>query len=944
MKTCVLALEAMPATLRDDAMARRDRVAGAQPDVVKSLEQRVDSRCATLFCVSEFLARVVLRQGDDVAAALDAGRFDAAPAATLDPPSSDPSAVPDSCAAPTLDELPEVAPEEDLRRQRNLEQALIAWHDLLGHRDTVQTLHALSDLADGCVRLACRHALEADGARHTGALAPPLVVAMGKLGGRELNFSSDVDLVILHPDHPEHERRYVRLAQQIVRWLDAPTAAGRVCRVDVRLRPFGGTGPLSLSLNAFERYLQTHARDWERYAYVKARVLTGKPDDVERLEDMIRGFVYRRYLDFGVFDALRDTKSLIEAEVERRDRRDDLKRGSGGIREIEFVAQAFQLLRGGRLRALQTRSLHEAVAGLDAAAGLSPARINDLLSAYDYLRHVENRVQMHDDRQVHSLPDDEAGRARVAASLGVESEAMLTTLSGHRQRVRAVFNSVLATDEPDREARALRALWQSAADPDALASALQNVSPVPDEPFASALASLGSSRSLARLDAQSRARLDRLMPALIAAALHTPRPGRTLTRLARVVEGVGRRSAYFALLNERPQARQRLVDLCAASRRITNDVAEHPLLLDSLIRLNVDDLPDTSARGTQLADALHGIEPGDMDALTDALAQFKGGAQFEVAVADLSSQLPIMRVSDHLTAIAESVLEAVFEAARRDIERRYGRLPGNGGQFCVVAYGKLGGIELGYGSDLDLVFLYDDEEVGTPAVSDGPRGLDSSMYFARLVQRFVGLATATTRAGTLFDVDMRLRPSGNSGPLVSRLSAYAGYQRERAWTWEHQALLRARAVVGDASLAARFDALRREVLCTAREPAALRKDVLTMRTRMAKAHRPAKGRFHVKHDAGGLTDVEFLVQHALLAGAAKAPDLVRFSDHVRHLDALIRSRQLGEQVAEALRSAYLDYRTHLHRRALDDGEVVVADDRFAEHRERVRDIWQAQFG
>ncbi|MEO1573629.1 MAG: bifunctional [glutamate--ammonia ligase]-adenylyl-L-tyrosine phosphorylase/[glutamate--ammonia-ligase] adenylyltransferase [Pseudomonadota bacterium] len=920
MKTTPLTLVHASSARQAHAQASLARVSAAAPEILEELREiSGDDADAALSC-SDYLCDVIVQQPAVIATALERGALT-------------------SPVAPAIDDLAPHEPEDDLRRQRHREMFTIAWHDLTGARQTRDTLRALSDLADVLIQEACSRALTADADRYGEALAPPLIVAMGKLGGGELNFSSDVDLVFLHPDGSE-EQRYLKLARDIVRWLDAPMATGRVHRVDVRLRPFGRTGALSLSLGAFERYLQTHARDWERYAYVKARVLTGNASDVEQLDALISAFVYRRYLDFGVFDALRDTKALIEAEVARSDRAQDLKRGAGGIREVEFITQAFQLLRGGRWRALQTPSLHEALSALDATERVTNVDVPTLLAAYDALRHVENRVQMLANRQVHSVPDDAVDLERVAAAMGQSVPSFSNALAGHRARVRASFERVLVPEPSDDDCDQLRPLWQAAPDRETLDALVAARYPETGEGFAEALHTLASSRTLSRLDRESRDRLDRLVPALVAAAMGTERPARTLERLTRVLEGVGRRSAYFSLLNERPQARQRLVDLCAASQRIASDVAEHPLLLDSLIGLNIDDLPAPAARSAQLADALHGVAADDLDALTDALAQFKGGAQFEVAVVDLAQQLPVMKVSDQLTAIAQSVLARVLEAAWYDIHRRYGRLPDPGGEFLVVAYGKLGGIELGYGSDLDLVFLYD----GPQGESDGERRLETGMYFARLVQRVVSLATATTRAGVLYDVDMRLRPSGNSGPLVSRLSAYANYQQSRAWTWEHQALLRARTVAGDAALGERFGQLRRDVLCQPRDPDALRGDVTDMRARMARAKPPKRSLFHVKHDPGGLTDVEFLVQYALLAHAADHPALVHYSDHIRHLDALIDARIFGASTGEDLKAIYLAYRDHIHRRALDDRDVPVADARFEAQRSRVRGLWSELLG
>ncbi|MFK7885703.1 MAG: bifunctional [glutamate--ammonia ligase]-adenylyl-L-tyrosine phosphorylase/[glutamate--ammonia-ligase] adenylyltransferase [Gammaproteobacteria bacterium] len=921
MQTQITDPNTWPTPARVSAQASFAQLEEGAPQVVTALAKcGLLEQARAVVAVSRYALGVMIRQPDALVAAIAQGRL------------STPT-------APALDNVEHIADADEfanaLRQMRDREMFLIAWHDLGGQRATEDTLTALSVLARLILAMACARLVA-----RRGDVPEPMIIGMGKLGGGELNFSSDIDLVFVHPDGADAQA-YLKLARELIALLDERTAFGLVYRVDVRLRPFGRTGALSLSLSAFEHYLHTHARDWERYAYLKAAVLTGSAEDRAALTEVLRSFVYRRYLDFGVLESLRHTKSLIEADVERNTAGDDIKRGEGGIREIEFIAQSLQVLRGGRQRALQTTSLIDALGQLEALEWLDNNDRATLMAAYLYLRHVENRLQMRRDQQTHVLPDDAAARFELAAAMGVDVASFDATLAQHREKVALLFGELLRPEDAVRRDSAAAQLWSHAQNESESAQA-PTVSDERDAALRANLQALAASRTLARLDSQGRERLDRLVPQLLELVTQQPDPVSVMTRVSRVLEGVGRRSAYFALLNEHRQARERLVSLCAVSQRVASDVADQPLLLDSLIDLDVEHLPTHAARQAQLGAALHGIAPDDQEVMTDALAQFKSAAEFEVAVADLTSQLPVMKVSDHLTSIAQSVITQVLQTARFDIEHRYGRLPCAEVSFCVVAYGKLGGLELGYGSDLDLVFLYDVDD--DQCESDGKRALAPPVYFARLVQRVVHLATATTRGGKLYEVDTRLRPSGNSGPLVSRLAAYAGYQEKSAWTWEHQALLRARAVAGDDHLATRFDDVRRGILCRQRDSLQLKADVLTMRKRMAAANPVVAGTFHVKHDPGGLTDVEFLVQIFLLAHAHALPELVQFSDHMRQLDALIETGCLGANVGEDLQAIYLAYRTHLHRRALDDGNVRQEAAAMGPERARIRAIWREVFG
>ncbi|MFK8014932.1 MAG: bifunctional [glutamate--ammonia ligase]-adenylyl-L-tyrosine phosphorylase/[glutamate--ammonia-ligase] adenylyltransferase [Gammaproteobacteria bacterium] len=885
----------------------------AAADVMPDLER--------VLALSEFVQRTLRRRATWLAHAARDGRM-----ARPDRPRID----------DVLDQIDDTSVA--LRTARDRELVLICWHDLLGQRSTRETLAALSELADRLIAAACTVCVAQMAAERQHDIEPPIILGMGKLGGGELNFSSDVDLVFLHPNTDEDRSvLYAKLARRIIGLLDERTEEGFVYRVDVRLRPFGSTGALSLSCGAFETYLQSHARDWERYAYIKARALTGTHANIATIEQSLRGYVYRRYLDFGVLESLRKTKGLIETDVRRKDADHDVKRGSGGIREIEFVVQALQLLRGGQQRELQLPPLLPALAQLSRLGWVDDASAAQLRDAYLFLRHIENRLQQWSDQQTHSLPETAVGRTRLAIAMGMPDwPALAQALDQHRAAVASHFRALLGTDGALEGDAGERDLWSVAEHRDELLERLG------DRALTDKVVALRTSRFVGRLGRLGRERLDKLMPELLSDILRTDAPAQVFERLALVLEGVGRRSAYFALLNENPAARERLVTLCAQSARIARDVAEKPLLLDSLIDPHVAQLPSRSAHSAQLRAALHGIARDDLELLIDSLSQFKSSAVFEVAVADLSSQLPVMQVSDQLTWVAQSIVGEVLAVARRDARERYGNLADTSSAMSVIAYGKLGGIELGYGSDLDLVFIYEASEPDAP--TDGERALPASMYYARIVQRFVHIASATTRTGSLYAVDMRLRPSGNSGALCSRIEAFARYQTERAWTWEHQALLRARPVAGDEGLGERFSALRQQILCTPRERSALSHDVTTMRARMQRSHASRRGQFHVKHDRGGLTDVEFLVQFFLLMHAPEERALVAFSDHMRQLDALVAAGCLAAGVGEDLQVIYLNYRTRLHRAALNETGNSADLTEFSAESERVRALWTETFG
>ncbi len=867
-----------------------------------------------------------------------------------------PGLLADDGAAPPAPPL--LAPEHRgdwpalLRRYRQAASVRLIWRDVHGLDTLDDTLSGASALAETCLRLALE-ALEAEFAVRFGRVrdadgAPVrlVVFALGKLGGGELNFSSDVDLVYAYAREGESdgprplaaEDYFARLGQQLAKLLDETTADGFCHRVDLRLRPFGNAGRIALSFAAMEQYFQREGRDWERYAWQKARPVAGDAEAGARFLDTLRPFVYRRYLDYGALDGLREMKASIAAEVARRDMADDLKRGPGGIREVEFLAQALQLIRGGREPALRERRLQPALRALRDAGHLSAAACAALLDAYRFLRLLENRLQMLRDAQTQRLPEDAPDRARLALGLGfADWDALSATLQAHRDRVGAEFAALLAPRGEALRPDALVAYWRALraddgpARDDAEAQALQ------DAGFAEAGAADLALRDFARapgvreLSDVSRARLDRLMPALLAGIAASAEPALALRRALAVLQPLLRRASYLALLDEQPAALSRLVDTLTRSALLADRLAAHPLLLDELLDLRVSGpLPGAEAFAAACAAALR---HDDGEAALLALNEARQTLSFRIALALLDRRVEAVAAARLLAALADALLVAVHALALRELQAQHGRI--DGFRFAVLGYGSLGGRELGFGSDLDLVFVYD---APADAVSDGARALDASRWAARLAQKIVALLGTPTGAGRLYEVDVRLRPDGAKGLLVSTRASFEDYQRQRAWTWEHQALVRARAIVGDAALCDAFERVRADTLARTRDADALRGEVRDMRARMREElDRSSGDRFDLKQGPGGLVDLEFLLQYDVLRDAARTPALLAPRDTPGLIDALRDAGAFDTPTAAALHAAHAalvdaGLACTLDRRA----RIVAPDAAVAQARETIR--------
>ncbi len=858
-----------------------------------------------------------------------------------------------------------------LRRFRQARMVGIVWRDLNG-AEMWTTARAVSELAEICLEGALGW-LEGHFAARWGIPAPRadgtaqrlIVLGMGKLGAGELNLSSDIDLIFAFAEKGttrggereyEHQQYFTKLGQKLIAALDAITADGFVFRVDMRLRPLGDGGPLVGSFNTFTSYYQDQGREWERYAMLKARPVAGDLDAGHELLDELKPFIYRKYLDFGAIESLRDMKAMIHREVKRLGRDDNIKLGRGGIREVEFVVQAFQLIRGGRDTELQVTSLREAMARLVTLELLPQSVVDELQEDYAFLRDLEHALQAQQDRQTQQLPNDPENQARLAMAMQMPDwDALKATLSACRERVRRHFDAVVA--DPDDESQApagessqndavWRQLWHGEMD-DAEAERVMAAAGYEPPEALRRLKTFRDSRGVQSMQRIGYERLDAVMPMLLESVADSETPTTALDRVLPLIEAVLRRTAYLSLLRENPQVLPSLVRLCAASPWIAEQLARHPILLDELLTPATLYSPaDKQRLADELRQTLARIPEDDEEGWLEAMRVFKQTQVLRVAASDIAGGRVLMKVSDYLTAIAEVVLDSVLQMAWRSLSARYGQPePREGADraaFLIVGYGKLGGIELGYGSDLDLVFLYDAAPRG---VTDGAKSIDNLVFFTRLGQRIIHLLSVTTPSGTLYEVDMRLRPSGNAGLLVSSLQAFAEYQRKDAWIWEHQALVRARAVAGNDELATRFEAIRREMLARERDCAELRREVVRMRLKMREhlgsgGEAREAGQFHLKQDAGGLVDIEFMSQYAVLALSSRTPALLEVTDNMRLMDALAESGRLPEQDARNLQAAYLAYRDASHRASLAKRGSLVSAETFADHRAHILALWQ----
>lgn len=845
-----------------------------------------------------------------------------------------------------------------LRRLRNREMVRIAWRDLAGWATLEETLHELTWLAEACIRYVLdflyRQACDKFGTPMlaNGQAQQMVVLGMGKLGAYELNYSSDIDLIFAFAEDGVLSDRkqttygefFSKICRKLVKILDETTADGFVFRTDIRLRPFGDSGPVIMTFDGMENYYLTQAREWERYAMIKARQVAGDEYTGPQLMKMLHAFVYRRYLDYGAFEELRSLKYKITQELQRKDRFDNIKLGPGGIREIEFIGQAFQLIRGGQEKSLQNRRIVEVLQRLGEMELLAPPDAEQLIGHYRFLREAENHIQQYQDRQTHDLPQDPQVQLILAYSMGFSDwPGFKAKLDDIRRQVHDEFDLVFSLSKQDKRNLEAESIWAAHADDEELCAQLLDLGFNSAEEMLFLIREFKKSPVVKRLTAKGAAVLDRLMPQLLESVRQVDNPDETLRRLLRLFEAVAGRNVYLSLLYENPDALTQLVKLSAASPWICDYLAHYPVLFDELLDTRSLYEPlKKQALQVELAEMLSDANIQDTEQLMMVLRKFKHINLLRVAAADIMGIIPIMVVSDYLTYIAETIVEHTVSLCWRIMTDKHGSPPNTDEVsigFGVLGFGKLGGIELGYGSDLDMVFLYDSKD--THALTDGAKPISCSHFYGRLGQKVMQMLNTRLLSGILYEVDMRLRPSGNAGLLVNHVDVYEDYLRDNAWTWEHQALVRGRFIAGDPTIKTEFEAIRQRILCMPRDHYALKKEVREMREKMRENLDTTKaGEFDLKQSKGGIADIEFIVQFCVLDQAATNEPLVTYTDNIRLLDGLAQIGTLSEPVTEQLKQAYCCYRDYGHKQALQGDKAVASEEDFAQSRAQVERIWQ----
>ena len=845
-----------------------------------------------------------------------------------------------------------------LRQFRNKQMMRIAWRDLAEWSDLAETLADLTALAESCIQFALdflyQQACERRGTPvlSDGTAQNLVVLGMGKLGAWELNYSSDIDLIFAYQqdgvlaDRKEtsYGEFFSRICRLLVKVLDEITADGFVFRTDIRLRPFGDSGPVIMTFDGLENYYQTQAREWERYAMVKVRPVAGDQLGGEKFMNLIKPFVYRRYLDYGAFEELRSLKVQITQELQRKDRMDNVKLGPGGIREIEFIGQAFQLIRGGQDADLQERRIQVILQLLGDKGLLLPEDSEQLLSSYEFLRRVENHIQEYQDKQAHDLPKMSREQAILAFSMGYDDwSSFKTELDTVRERVHRVFVQVFSMAEEQSKPSVSTEIWIGLAHEEIILSKLAEIGYRKAAETLSLLNNFKTSSAIKRLTTKGATVLDKLMPQIIDAVAQVKNPSTTLKRLCALFEALAGRSVYLSLLAENDKALQQLIKLVAASPWVSEYLSKNPVLFDELLDTRSLYEPlEKAALQQQLAELLAKIDPADIEQLMFGLHKFKHINVLRVAAADIMGAAPLMVVSDYLTYIAEVILEQAVQIAWRILTEKHGSLPGTSAEntrFAIIGFGKLGGIELSYSSDLDLVFIFDYPD--SNALTDGSKQIGSSQFYATLGQRVRSLLNTQMLSGLLYEIDMRLRPSGESGLLVAPINRYEQYLKEEAWTWEHQALVRARFVAGDTQTQAKFETIRQCILSLPRVETELKTEVREMREKMRETlDKSNKEVFYLKQGVGGIADIEFIVQFCVLAWSAKYPSLTSVTDNMRVLDALAEQGLLNEEAVTTLKQAYCLFRNRGHEEALQGNKAVVAQDEFVDVRQQVAQLWQ----
>lgn len=862
-----------------------------------------------------------------------------------------------------------------LRQCRHFYMAAITYRDGLNKQTITQSLVQVSALADVLITsayqwlytmLSDKHGVPCgeDGPIHM------YIMGMGKLGGRELNFSSDIDLIFAYSEKGmtngekkpiENQKFFTRLAQKLIQALNKITTDGQVYRVDMRLRPFGESGPLVMHFDAMEDYYQEQGRHWERFAMVKARVINDdNSENVAALNAILTPFTFRRYLDFTTIDALRSMKHLIATEIRRRRLSNNIKLGAGGIREVEFFAQSFQLIHGGREPELQSKSLLTTLDKLAEFEIVETDVTEQLRTDYLFLRKTEHTLQQCQDRQTQTLPDSEWEKNALIAVLGFSSyDAFIAKLQSTMSRIHGHFNELVeeAKDthtSEDTLFEACRDAWQLSLDKEEFSTTLTPFISVEEaQGICTQLQEFKTNQRGYRMGQKGEDTLNKLIPEILCVLIKfdPSKANNVLKRIFGVIDAITGRTTYLDLLLENPNVLQQLVKLCDRSEWIANEIKRFPLLLDELLtplylqQQNSDITTSKYEYAQELRQTMLRVEHDDVELAMDTWRQFKLCQQLRIAASDISGSLPIANVSDKLTVLAEVLLEHVIEAAWHQVSARFG-VPRhlNDGElgFAVIGYGKLGGYELGYGSDLDLVFLHNAPRQST---TDGAKSIEAQQFYIKLAQRIMHLLNTKTLFGQLYETDLRLRPSGNAGLLCCHIDGFERYQQEEAWTWEHQALVRARGICGDISLLSAFNTVRHNILSIHRDQPTLSTEVSEMRAKMRKHLLSASNqKVDLKQCVGGIADIEFMTQYWVLAHANKIESLTEFSDNLRLLDATHNAGIIDEKQSHALQQAYLALREQYHHLTLADTKYAEQTEHLSQMRETVSEYWRALFG
>ncbi len=855
-----------------------------------------------------------------------------------------------------------------LRQLRNLLMLRWIWQDALGLISLEQLTWELSKFADFCLRFAKEYVYQ-DLVQKYGepmfesGKKPKLddlaIIAMGKMGAEELNLSSDIDLIFVHQGQGETDIRqfgkksidnkkfFTKWGQGIIELLDKPTQDGFVFRIDMRLRPWGDGSDLAIHLSALEKYFAQHGRAWERFAWLKARVVNPIEFD-EALQALIKPFVFRYYVDYSAFAALREMKSLIQNQVEQRQDSDNIKLGAGGIRDIEFIVQSFQLIYGGRVADIRVKNCLKAMAKLEQHGFIDAITHEQLQHAYRFLRRLEHGIQAINDEQTQRLPRNLVDQANLASVLGfADWQALLDQLNAYRETVKIPFENLVSDRQQPSDTPKINHLDNVAALDHILTADNQQK-----------LAQFWQSKLITSLSEEAKMRLNAAFPILIHGLLHSGLDAEAvnvaLPRLLTLLEAVSRRSIYLVMFVENPNATAKLIPMLAVSPWIASELVSYPVLLDSFIREKYRYLPDKQELSDILRQQLLRVEPDDEEGLLNAFRFFKKTQVLAVAASDVLAERPLMKVSDSLTFIAEVVLEKALERVFNELVKKHGYPLNSQGEpvsehhngFAIIGYGKFGGLEMSYSSDLDLVFLHHIDE---QAQTLGEKPISGMKFAARLAQKLMNYLSTQTRDGRAYEIDMRLRPSGQAGMMVVSTHAFEMYQFEKAWAWEHQALVRARAICGDSHVMTTFNTIRKNVLCLPRDKDHVRIEVSHMRHKMqdhlgSDKHTQQQGLFHLKQDTGGLVDIEFIAQFAVLAYANQYPKLAEWSDNVRIFEELGKTGLVEHEICQQLTQAYLRIRSMTHRLALAEKPNLVDEADWHALRQFVDHQWQQLIG